>query len=168
MNKIKKFSSSSKSNNSHKGKAATNTFDFKMKGNGIQCHECEDFRHIQSECASTLRKRVNHSIPLGVMRNWKAAKRRMIVSNHVALTIFTDGSSMEIFDVAVSASVATSAETSSSVATPPGTPNETSIEMNGLNYSDSECLSVEMKKSVMMTLSRPIKRCTSSGSNCVN
>ena len=57
MNKMNKYSSSSKSNNSQKGKVVANTFGFKKKGKGIQCHDYEGFRHIQSECANTLKKK---------------------------------------------------------------------------------------------------------------
>ena len=74
---MKKCSSFGKSNNSHKGKAAANTFDSKKKSKRIQCCKCEGFGHIQFECANTLRKGVNHLLSLGVMRNLKVARSMM-------------------------------------------------------------------------------------------
>ena len=40
-----------------KEKTMANTSDLKKKGKTIQCREYEDFGHIQSECANTLKKK---------------------------------------------------------------------------------------------------------------
>ena len=45
---------------------------------------------------------------------------------------------MEIINLTASASVATLFESFASVATPPSTPNERLVEIDGLYYSDSE------------------------------
>ena len=48
---------------------------------------------------------------------------------------------MEKLNLTASICVATSSEISSSIATPPGTPNERQAEIDGSYYSDSECRS---------------------------
>ena len=51
------FSQNNRNNNPpRKFKAAESTPDFKNKRSGTQCHECDSFGHIKSECANTLKK----------------------------------------------------------------------------------------------------------------
>lgn len=56
LNGKNKSSNSEKSNTFHKGKAIANSFDAKKKCKEMQCWKCEDFRHIQIECANTINK----------------------------------------------------------------------------------------------------------------
>ena len=67
-------------NNFQKNKKAENTSEFKKQNKRIQCRECEGFEHIESECAKTLeKKRANLLRPLGVMKNMRAVKKKMIM-----------------------------------------------------------------------------------------
>ena len=57
MNKKKTFQGSGKMNQFQRNKKTSNPVETKKSGRGIQCRECEGFRHIQSECANTLQKK---------------------------------------------------------------------------------------------------------------
>ena len=61
--------------------------------------------------------------------------------NHMALTACMKTNPMDCSDTTVSTPVTTSSDTTSNVVAPPGTPNERSIETDGMYYSDSKCSS---------------------------
>ncbi|GMN70407.1 hypothetical protein TIFTF001_039448 [Ficus carica] len=74
----------------------------------------------------------------GVFRLYKTISAYRVI-NHVALTVCTGTSPIYCSGTTVSTLVATSSDTSSSVATSPSTPNERYTETNDMFYSDSEC-----------------------------
>ncbi|GMN63713.1 hypothetical protein TIFTF001_032785 [Ficus carica] len=89
MNRKKNFS---KSNNFQKGKAAVNLFESNKKSKGIQCHECEGFGHIRSECANTLKKKGKslNSTWSDEESEWSQKDDEDRVTNYVAFNIVTD------------------------------------------------------------------------------
>ncbi|GMN44981.1 hypothetical protein TIFTF001_014175 [Ficus carica] len=138
MNKLNRYSSFGKSNNSQNGKVAANTFGFKKKGKGIQCHECEGFGHIQSECANILKKKGK-----SLNTNWSDEESEGSqeddedqVRNYVAFNIVTNCDIMKDYVIIITKSVATPVATSGTIATPAATSSATLDEFDD---SRSEC-----------------------------
>ncbi|XP_024028294.1 uncharacterized protein LOC112093655 [Morus notabilis] len=57
INKKGRFGENSKNRNSQKKNFNSQQFEENERNKEIQCRECEGFRHIQAECANTLKKR---------------------------------------------------------------------------------------------------------------